>query len=355
MSPARGGTSFGAVPETPPPAPLESLPIPETVEVGTTEQENIQVYAAMNRGVVNISTEVGGFRLFGDDLSESGSGSGFVIDGNGLILTNYHVVEGARAVRVTLHDGSMHEASPVGVDPSTDVALLKIDVDPERLHPVPLGDSSRLLVGQRVLAVGNPFGLERTLTTGIISALDRTMRANDGRLIKGIIQTDAAINPGNSGGPLLNTRGEVIGMTTAIISQVGQSAGIGFAVPINAIKRILAELVDHGRVIRADLGIRKVLVTDEGLLVVSLEENSPADLAGIRPVQVRIYRLGPYRVPKADPETADVIVAVEGRPVRSVDELLEEVESHRPGDQVAVTVLRNGRALDLTVTLGESP
>ncbi len=206
-----------------------------------------------------------------------------------------------------------------------------------------------------MLAVGNPFGLERTLTTGIISALDRTMRAKNGRLIKGIIQTDAAINPGNSGGPLLNSRGEVIGMTTAIISQVGQSAGIGFAVPINAIKRNLDELVARGRVVRADLGVRKVLMTDKGLLVVSIEENSAADRAGIRPIQMRIVRAGPYQFPKADPDSADIIVSVDGTPIHSIDELLEAVETHKPGENATVTVLRGGDPVDLDVTLDESP
>jgi len=319
------------------------------------EQVNVRIYAAVQRSVVNITTEAGGLGLFSEDLSETGSGSGFVLDAGGLILTNFHVVEGAESVGVILHDGTRYEAEPVGIDPSTDVALLRIPVPPEGLNPVPLGDSSSLLVGQRVLAVGNPFGLERTLTTGIVSALDRTMRAKDGRLIKGIIQTDAAINPGNSGGPLLNARGEVVGMTTAIISQVGQSAGIGFAVPINAIKRILDELIDHGRVIRADLGIRKVMATDEGLLVVSVEEESAADRAGIRPMQVRVYRVGPYRVPKPDPDSADIIVAVDGRAVHSVDELLEAVEAHAPGEEAVVTVLRDGQLQEVTVTLGTSP
>ena len=172
-----------------------------------------------------------------------------------------------------------------------------------------LGDSSRLLVGQKVLALGNPFGLERTLTTGIISSLDRSIKAKNGRTIKGIIQTDAAINPGNSGGPLLNSRGEVIGMNTAILSQVGQSAGISFTVPINAIKRILRPLIENGRVIRADLGLTRVYRTPEGLLVLGVVEGGPADRAGLRPIQLRRVRYGNMVVPRLDPESADLIVA----------------------------------------------
>jgi S1-C subfamily serine protease len=330
-----------------------ALPADLLEKVDADEQINIRVYAAVNRSVVNITTTAESSGLFGDEES-SGSGSGFVIDQQGHILTNYHVVEGAEVLRVTLYDGSTHIAQVVGKDPSNDVAVVRVDIPPDRLPPVALGDSSRLLVGQKVLAIGNPFGLERTLTTGIISSLDRSMRAKNGRMIKGIIQTDAAINPGNSGGPLLNSRGEVIGMTTAIISQVGQSAGIGFAVPINSIQRILKPLIQHGRVIRADLGVRRVLTTDKGLLVVELLEGGPADRAGIQPMSTRVERLGPYIMRRPDPESADLIVAVDGKPSKSVDELLTEVEAHTPGEVVTITVLRGGRRRDIKVTLGRS-
>ena len=189
-----------------------------------------------------------------------------------------------------------------------------------------------MLVGQKILALGNPFGLERTLTTGIVSSLDRSLKAKNGRMIKGIIQTDAAINPGNSGGPLLNSRGQVIGMNTAIISQVGQSAGISFAVPINSITRILTQLIENGRVIRADLGITRVYATGEGLLVVAMAEGGPAERAGIRPAQVRVERFGPRFVRRyLDPDSADLIVAIEHKRVKTVEELLTEVEKHQPG------------------------
>jgi S1-C subfamily serine protease len=317
------------------------------------EQVNIRVYAAVNRSVVNITTASDAGGLFGDEAS-SGTGSGFVFDRKGYILTNYHVVEGAESVQVTLFDGTTHDARVIGEDASNDVAVVRIDAASDRLVPVALGDSSRVVVGQKVLAIGNPFGLERTLTTGIVSALDRSLRAKNRRMIKGVIQTDAAVNPGNSGGPLLNSRGEVIGMNTAILSQVGQSAGISFAVPINTIQRILKPLIEHGRVIRADLGITRVYSTSEGLLVLGLAEGGAAERAGILPIRARVVRYGSVRVPRLDPETADLIIAIDGRRVHNVDELLTEVETHTPGEIVTVTVLRDGRAKDIPVTLGQS-
>jgi S1-C subfamily serine protease len=255
---------------------------------------------------------------------------------------------------VTLFDGSTHDARIVGEDASNDVAVVLVRVSPERLFPVAMGDSSKVLVGQKILALGNPFGLERTLTSGIISALDRSLRAKNGRMIKGIIQTDAAVNPGNSGGPLLNSRGEVIGMNTAILSQVGQSAGISFAVPINAIVRILKPLIEHGRVIRADLGVTRVFTTNDGLLVLALAEEGPAERAGVQPIRTRVVRYGSTLVRRLDPESADLIVAIDGKRVHNVDELLTEIESHAPGEVVNVTVIRSGRTKDVPVTLGQS-
>jgi S1-C subfamily serine protease len=205
-----------------------------------------------------------------------------------------------------------------------------------------------------VLAVGNPFGLERTLTTGIISSLDRSLKAKNGRMIRGIIQTDAAINPCNSGGPLLNSRGEVIGMNTAILSQVGQSAGISFAVPIKSITRILGSLIDNGRVIRADLGITRVYRRGEGLLVLGLTEGGPASRAGIKPIGVKLLRYAGGVVRRLDPDSADMIVEIDGKPVKSVDDLLAEVESHAPGEVVRVKVLRGGKEVEVPVTLGQS-
>ncbi len=248
------------------------------------------------------------------------------------------------SVQVTLFDGSAHEAQVIGADASNDVAVLSIRVPADKLFPLALGDSSKVMVGQKILALGNPFGLERTLTSGIISSLDRSLKAKNGRTIKGIIQTDAAINPGNSGGPLLNSRGQVIGMNTAIVSNVGQSAGISFAVPINAISRILRQLIENGRVIRADLGITKVYSTGEGLLVLALVEGGPAERAGIqrRPGEGRAARAGVFSR-RVDPDSADLIVAVDHKRVKTVDELLTEVERHRPGETVRITVVRDGK------------
>jgi S1-C subfamily serine protease len=353
--PRPGHARVDAAPATPavPPVAPPSLPEDLLKLVDADEQINIRVYAAVNRSVVNITTAAERSGFFGDETS-TGTGSGFVIDKAGHILTNFHVVEGADSVQVTLADGSTHDTEIVGKDASNDVAVLRVKVPGEKLVPVALGDSSKLLVGQKVLAVGNPFGLERTLTTGIISSLDRSLKAKNGRMIKGIIQTDAAINPGNSGGPLLNSRGEVIGMNTAILSQVGQSAGISFAVPVNAIHRILRPLLEQGRVIRADLGVTRVYRHNDGLLVLGLVDGGPADRAGLRSIGVKVVRtaFGPVR--RLDPDSADVIVAIDGKPVTTVDDLLNEVESHAPGDCVTVTVLRAGRSVDVAVTLGES-
>ena len=341
------------VAQIPPPAPI---PIPTEVlkAADADEQINIRVYANTNRSVVNITTSASSVGLFGDETTSGGSGSGFVIDREGHILTNYHVIEGADSVSVTLSDGSTHEAKIVGADASNDVAVIQTDVPEGLLSPIPLGDSSGLVVGQKILALGNPFGLERTLTTGIISSLDRSIKAKNGRTIKGIIQTDAAINPGNSGGPLLNSKGEVIGMNTAILSQVGQSAGISFTVPINSIKRILRPLIEQGRVIRADLGLLRVYRTNDGLLVLQIVEDGPAERAGIRPIKEKRYRFGNFITTRPDPESADLIVAIDGKPVKTYEDLLTEVEAHSPGDNVVVTVIRKRRKVDVPVKLGRS-
>ncbi len=335
----------------PPTVPPPQIPVEVLAQVDADERVNIAVYETSNAGVVNIDTLVGGGGLLGTEV-DRGTGSGFVIDAQGHILTNYHVVSEAEALQVTLFDGSSFAASVVGVDPNNDVAVVRIDAPAEKLRPLPLGESGALKVGQKVLALGNPFGLERTLTTGIISSLDRSMKAKNGRTIKGIIQTDAAINPGNSGGPLLDTRGRVIGMNTAILSSVGQSAGIGFAVPINTIQRVLRPLIERGRVIRADLGLRRVFATPQGLFIIDMDENGPAARAGLRPIEVVVERRGRFFRQRPDPDSADRIVAIEGTPVRTVDELLTEVEAHAPGDEIAVTTVREGRQREVKVRLG---
>jgi S1-C subfamily serine protease len=346
-APAANGTSVPRSTAFPPP--------PEDVlkDLEPDERNNVRIYAAANKGVVNITTEAEVPGFFGDSTS-TGTGSGFVLDKRGHILTNRHVVQGTDLVQVTLFDGSAHEAKIKGADATNDVAVLWIAAPSEKLFPLTLGDSSNLMVGQKILALGNPFGLERTLTTGVISSLERSLKTKNGRVIKGIIQTDAAINPGNSGGPLLNSKGQVIGMNTAIVSQVGQSAGISFAVPINPISRILEQLVENGRVIRADLGITPY-ATGEGLLVLTVVEGGPAERAGIQPVRVKVERLGPGSFRRVlDLHSADLIVAIEHKRVRTVEELLTEVEKHRPGEIIRVTVVRDGRSTDIRVRLGQS-
>jgi S1-C subfamily serine protease len=341
---------------TPPDLNTQTPPPPEDIlkDLDPDEQNNVRVYNADNKGVVNITTEAEVSSFFGDETS-TGTGSGFVIDKDGHVLTNFHVIQGAHVVRVTLFDGSAYNAKLVGFDASNDVAVLQVRASAERLFPLRLGDSSKVMVGQKILALGNPFGLERTLTSGIVSSLDRSLKAKNGRMIKGIIQTDAAINPGNSGGPLLNSRGQVIGMNMAIMSNVGQSAGISFAVPINAIARILDQLIANGRVIRADLGISKVYGTGSGLLVLTMTEGGAAERAGIRGVRLRIEQLAPGIISKSlDYDSADMIVAIDHKRVKSAEELLTEVERHRPGETVRVTVIRDGHPKDIVVVLGQS-
>ncbi|MFM8413672.1 MAG: S1C family serine protease, partial [Planctomycetota bacterium] len=279
------------------------------------EQTNIAVYEAVNRSVVNINTKAtvaAGFFLM--EVPSEGAGSGIVLDGEGHILTNFHVVEGAREIQVMLHDGSGHEARVVGVDPATDVAVLRIDTPEKSLEPVVFGTSHDLKVGQRVFAIGNPFGLERTLTTGIISSLNRSLPTKTGRTIKSIIQTDAAINPGNSGGPLVDSRGWLIGMTTAIASRTGQSSGVGFAIPVGTLRRIVPQLIARGRVVRPDAGIARVYQSEAGLLVAAVAPDGPAERSGIRGFRVvrERRRQGPFAVDfeRVDRTGADLIVAV---------------------------------------------
>ncbi len=321
------------------------------------ERVNVFVYQQVNRSVVNINTkEVSGNFLL--TYESQGEGSGSVIDRQGHILTNFHVVESAKNIDVTLFDGSSYVANLVGGDAETDVAVLKIKAPPEKLFPVAFGSSSNLLVGQRVFAIGNPFGFERTMSTGIISSLDRTLPSRHGPMpLKSIIQVDAALNPGSSGGPLLDSHARLIGMSTAIASsKADQSAGVGFAIPVNTIARVVPQLIQTGRVQRPDAGIVKALQTDRGLLVVVMAPDGPAQRAGLRGprIEEREQRQGPFvtRYRTVNWAAADLIVAVDGQPVRTAEDFLNVVEAKQPGQQVVITVIRAGQKLDVPLTLG---
>jgi S1-C subfamily serine protease len=325
------------------------------------EEINIRVYRAASPAVVNITTTAVAYDFFLNPVPKEGTGSGAIIDPSGYILTNFHVIDGARRLEVTLADASKWPARPVGADPSNDLAVIKIEAPADKLSVIPLGDSSKLVVGQKVLVIGNPFGFERTLTVGIVSSLGRSIQAENGRLIRGIIQTDAAINPGNSGGPLLNSSGEVIGVSTAIFSPSGGSVGVGFAVPINTAKRIIPELIKHGYVARPYLGItgHKVfpalaqalsLPVREGIMVVEVAPGSPAQRAGIRggdrAVQVgnMIVRVG-----------GDIITEVDKVKVRTFEELSDFIDGKQSGDTVSLTFNRQGKVNVVEVRLRERP
>lgn len=352
--PVRPGPIAAPAPRTPPLTP----PTGVWNEEGLTpdERANIYVYEHANRGVVNINTRsvrTDAFLL--TEQPSEGAGSGSVLDRQGHILTNYHVVEEAQEIKVTLYDGQSYDAGIVGKDPSNDIAVLRIEAPAERLFPLDIGDSARLRVGQRVFAVGNPFGLERTMTTGIISSLNRSLNARNGRSMKSIIQIDAALNRGNSGGPLLDSRGRLIGMNTAIASRTGENTGVGFAIPVDTIKRVVPQLVRDGRVIRPDIGITRVYKTDAGLGIATLAPGGPAEAAGLRGFRLtrQQVRRGPFvfEETKIDRSTSDVILFVDGQPISGVDDLLTAIERKKPGDTVLVTVRREGQNVNVPVKL----
>jgi len=321
------------------------------------EQNNISVYRKNIGAVVNITSKVQAFDFFYGLYSQEGQGSGFVIDKEGHILTNYHVIADAGEVWVTLHNRKKYRATIVGTDRSHDLAVLQIKATD--LQPMALGDSTNLQVGQKVYAIGNPFGLSGTLTRGIVSSI-RQVQEPDGMVIEEAIQTDAAINPGNSGGPLLNWHGEVIGINTMIASSVGQSAGIGFAIPINTAKAVLNDLVTLGRVRRPALGIRTIpvdpelagemgLAADYGLLIVQAVQGGAADRAGLRGGNERA-RIGNTPIMVG----GDLIVAVDGEKIESQQTLAQVMNKHRAGDTVTVTIYRGKKKMDVSVTLAEA-
>jgi S1-C subfamily serine protease len=321
------------------------------------EQNNITVYRKNIASVVNITSRVMTFDFFYGLVPQEGQGSGFVIDKEGHILTNYHVIADTRQVEVTLHDRKKYKATIVGTDKSHDLAIVQIKAP--NLQPMVLGDSANLQVGQKVYAIGNPFGLAGTLTRGIVSSI-RQVQEPDGLVIDEAIQTDAAINPGNSGGPLLNWHGEVIGINTMIASSVGQSAGIGFAIPINTAKAVVNDLVTLGRVRRPALGVRTIpidseiadelgLAADFGLLIVQAVPGGSADRAGLRGGTERAY-LGNTPIMVG----GDLIVAIDGEKIENQQILAQIMNKHRAGDTVKVTIFRGKKQLEVPVVLGEA-
>jgi S1-C subfamily serine protease len=321
--------------------------------ISPEEATNIKVYKDTNQAVVHVATVAMPEDLIFNVMPKEGFGSGSIISPDGYILTNNHVVAGAKHLRVTLFDGTNVPADVVGTDPSNDLAVIKI-TPPEgvKLSTIPMGDSSDLEVGRRVLAIGNPFGLDRTLTQGIVSSIGRTLSTGNGRLIKGIIQTDAAINPGNSGGPLLDTSGEMVGINTAILSQAGQSAGIGFAIPINIAKRLVPELIAHHHITRPDLGIEAVQQTNNGIRVVKLEANGPAMQAGVQGPQIVRRQQGPWTFQSVDYSQADIVVSVDNVKVKTSDDLLSYIDSKQAGQTVTLGVVRQGKMVKIPVKLG---
>ena len=321
------------------------------------EQNNITVYRKNIGSVVNITSRAMTFDFFYGLVPQEGQGSGFIIDKEGHILTNYHVIAEARAVEATLHNRTKYRATVVGTDRSHDLAVIQIKA-PD-LSPMVLGDSRNLQVGQKVYAICNPFGLSGTLTRGIVSSI-RSVQEPDGMTIDEAIQTDAAINPGNSGGPLLNWHGEVIGINTMIASSVGQSAGIGFAIPINTAKAVLNDLVTLGRVRRPALGVHTLPTTPElaeqmglpanyGLLIVQVVPGGAADRAGLRGGTERAY-LGNIPIMTG----GDLIVGIDGEKIETQQDLAQIMNNHRAGDTVRITVYRGKKKMDVSVTLGEA-
>ena len=327
----------------------------------------MEVFENAGPGVVNITSRSISYDFFLRPIPQEGSGSGFVYDRKGHIVTNFHVVGGSRELFVTFFDESRVPAKLVGADPSNDLAVIKVDVSPELLRRIPLGDSEELKVGRFVVAIGNPFGLQQTLTTGVVSSLGRVIESPDGRFIGEIIQTDAAINPGNSGGPLLDLAGNVVGVNSAIISPSRASAGIGFAIPERTLRRVVPDLIAMGRYAHPWLGVALLTVSPNlatrlaragvrtpgggGVVVTEVVPRGPADAAGIRGPR-RMGLLGNLRIPLG----ADYILAVEGEPVRTDRDLTVQLETrHRVGEEVRVTVWRDGEVLEIPMALGQRP
>ena len=322
------------------------------IQLTNDESNNIQVFKDASPSVVFVTNTQLRRQRFSLNVMEipKGSGTGFIWDESGLIITNYHVIHGANKITITLESGNPYPAEVVGFAAEKDIAVLRIKAPNETLKPIVLGDSADLAVGRKVLAIGNPFALDTSLTVGVVSALGREIKSTDNRTIKDVIQTDAAINPGNSGGPLLNSMGELIGVNTAIYSPSGASAGIGFAIPINTIAKLVPQLIQHGRLIRPVIGI-ETLKDDQarrlrvkGVVVFSVQEGLAADAAGM--VGLRYDNRGQIHL-------GDVVIAINDAPVTNEDSLLSSLEQFVPGDKIKVTSLRDEKIYNYDVVLTE--
>ncbi len=342
------------------PATVNAVHIPPSssdASLDPTETENVRIYREASPAVANIVTRTVEYDFFYNPVPVEGAGSGFLIDKDGHILTNYHVVQGAQTIEVTLGDQSRYTAKFIGDDPRNDIALIQIDPKGHNFTPLTLGDSRNLVVGQRALAIGNPFGFSSTLTTGIVSALGRTVQTSDTTFIDEAIQTDAAINRGNSGGPLLDSHGQVIGINSAIYAPSSTTAGIAFAIPINTARRVAEDLIKYGRVRRATLGAEGRplwpqladalrLNTKTGILIERVEPGGPAAQAGIRGGTKTIMGLQELRV------GGDVLIAIDGKEISSQMDLNLLLNRAQPGQTVTLTILRDGKRLDVPVKLG---
>jgi S1-C subfamily serine protease len=333
---------------------LDPDAVPRAVEprgdLAEDEKTTIDIFSRTAPAVVHITTLAVRENVLNLDVQQipQGTGSGFVWDTDGHIATNYHVIQGADAARVTMADQSSWQARLVGAYPDKDLAVLVIDAPKDHLHPIPIGSSHDLQVGQKAFAIGNPFGLDRTLTTGVVSALGREIESVTRRTIKDMIQTDAAVNPGNSGGPLLDSSGRLIGVNTAIYSPSGAYAGIGFAIPVDTVNQVVPQLIRHGKVTRPGLGVQLApeqvarQVGVQGALILSVLPDSPAAKAGLRPTR----RDASNRL-----QLGDIIVAIDGKPVKSSNDVGGVLEQHQVGDTVRLTIRRDGEEQQISVTL----
>jgi S1-C subfamily serine protease len=335
--------------------PVTALPAPDYLSFQTEDEaNNIEIFRAASPSVVFVTNKAlyrtDRFSLNMQEIPQ-GSGTGFVWDKTGLIVTNVHVIQSANRVTITLQDQSTWDAELVGLAPGKDLALLRMAAPPEKLFPLPLGDSSELEVGRKVVAIGNPFGLDTTLTVGVVSALGREINSLNSRKIRDVIQTDASINPGNSGGPLLNSLGQLIGVNTQIISPSGASAGIGFAIPVNTVKKVIPQLVQYGEEVIPVLGIQNPpdgwsrQMGIDGVPILAVVEGLPAEKAGMKGVEQD--RRGGYML-------GDVIVEIDDNKISNNDDLLNALEQHLPGDEVKVVTERNGERMEFEVELAES-